>query len=136
MLTRLINYRMVLRTYTDDEIYLDVQPSPNLGTITLQLFLVHAYRQFFRQPRSHGPRRAAVQLSADAIHERSKKLCDHRVALGSSAPARRPFFNGNGPRRSRIMHRPYDAYDSGPYVTFKFKYRPLGGLIDFCLMMR
>lgn len=72
----------------DDEAYLGVEQSTDtgeLGNITLKINLVHArYQKVNYSSRRHSHRRRKeIDLYSGAIHETTKKICDHRITYVS-----------------------------------------------------
>ena len=61
-----------------------------LGNITIKISLVLAQRQFLS--RARGVYREKVELYDGAIHETSKKICDHRVMYVHFPMSFRLFF--------------------------------------------
>ncbi|KAL5501034.1 hypothetical protein ACEPAH_9421 [Sanghuangporus vaninii] len=112
---------------TDDDIYLGIEQSTNadeLGNITLKIYPVHTYYKpvYYRQRHHHPRQKPEVTLYDGAIHESTKKICDHRITLGEAIPFGHPW--SNGPRSRKLVCEPRDHKDAAPYVVFRFKYRP------------
>ncbi|KAL5480403.1 hypothetical protein ACEPAI_1673 [Sanghuangporus weigelae] len=112
---------------TDDDIYLGIEQSTNtdeLGNITLKIYPVHTfYKPIYHSQRPRHPRqRPEVTLYDGAVHENTKKICDHRITLGEAIPSGHPL--SNRPRSRKLMWEPRDHRDSVPCVVFRFKYRP------------
>ncbi|KAF9463931.1 hypothetical protein BDZ94DRAFT_1235798 [Collybia nuda] len=90
---------------TDDDAYLDIPTSSELGDIKLEIYEVQVEGKGDFNP-------SLVPASeADKIHERSKKAVGHRVKLGEEFRCRERRFV----RIRRLQH----------IITFTFRYRPL-----------
>ncbi|THH09501.1 hypothetical protein EW145_g1963 [Phellinidium pouzarii] len=113
---------------TDDEAYFGVENTTDtskLGNITLQIYLVHAHTKILprRKPRRFHTK--VVDLYDGAVHESTKKFCDHRITLGDAIPFGPP---GHRPSSRKLTWKPVDRNDTRPHAIFQFKYRPLAYL--------
>ncbi|KAH8113120.1 hypothetical protein DFH11DRAFT_363268 [Phellopilus nigrolimitatus] len=110
---------------TDDDAYLGVDQSPEtseLGNITLKIYLVYTMNKFVsRSKRWRRVNAREIDLYDGAIHETTKKFCDHRITLGDAQPFGPPRSGFN---RRKLIWKPIDRNDTSPHVIFRFKYRP------------
>ncbi|KAL5514063.1 hypothetical protein ACEPAG_2824 [Sanghuangporus baumii] len=112
---------------TDDDKYLEVEQSTNtgeLGNITLKIYPVRTYYKSIRHRHRlrHPRQRPEITLYDGAIHESTKKICNHRITLGEAITLGRPL--SNRPRSRELVWEPRDRRDSVSCVVFRFKYRP------------
>ncbi|RDB29391.1 hypothetical protein Hypma_014838 [Hypsizygus marmoreus] len=89
---------------TDDDLYLNIPASPELGDIRLDVFEVQAEGDIgFSQP--------DMPPDKQILHERTKKAVEHRVKLGDETQCQKKKFGKI--RKVRCL------------CTFIFKYRPI-----------
>lgn len=103
-------------TTDDDDIADPDNVDPDLGCIQVEIHRVAGRRnRALQADREQDPQDRGRVHDVGPVHERSKKLGAHHVALGQEA------FRADGKRPQFL--RPNYAGD-GPYAVFKFLYRP------------